>query len=134
MTEKAWQLFLNRNGAKPYVLKTFPAVLGRDAKCDICIDEALVSAMHLRFNAKGLSLVLHDLGSTNGTRLDGRKVKTVTVHPTSRGVHLLIGRQTYILRFGPIVDSLTNAEAEGDVEADESSGWFLPMPVRNTAR
>jgi DNA-binding NtrC family response regulator/pSer/pThr/pTyr-binding forkhead associated (FHA) protein len=44
---------------------------GRDADCDVVIDESKVSRRHFRIERSGSALTLADLDSTNGTRLNG---------------------------------------------------------------
>ncbi len=50
------------------------AVLGRSPQADIVIDDAYASEFHMRFVSGDEGLVLHDLGSTNGTYVNGRRV------------------------------------------------------------
>ncbi len=52
-----------------------PVVVGRSASSDIVIDEPYVSATHARFTLQGPALVLEDLGSTNGTMVNGHPIK-----------------------------------------------------------
>ena len=51
-----------------------PVVVGRSPSSDIVIDEPYVSAMHARFTIQGPALVLEDLGSTNGTMVNGHTI------------------------------------------------------------
>jgi pSer/pThr/pTyr-binding forkhead associated (FHA) protein len=48
--------------------------LGRSRQCDIVIDDANVSREHAEIRPRGGSWVLTDLGSTNGSSLNGRRV------------------------------------------------------------
>ncbi|MCI1646286.1 MAG: FHA domain-containing protein [Olsenella sp.] len=48
-----------------------PVIVGRSPSSDIVIDEPYVSATHARFTIQGPALVLEDLGSTNGTMVNG---------------------------------------------------------------
>lgn len=49
-----------------------PLVLvGRDAACDVVLDDDVVSAVHARITRRPDGLAIDDAGSTNGTRLDG---------------------------------------------------------------
>lgn len=50
------------------------ATIGRSRDCDIVVDDANVSRRHAEIRPRGLAWVLTDLGSTNGTRLDGRRI------------------------------------------------------------
>jgi hypothetical protein len=51
-----------------------PVVIGRSPSSDIVVDEPFVSATHARFTLQGPALVLEDLGSTNGTLVNGRLI------------------------------------------------------------
>ena len=68
------------------------AVIGRGADCDLRIDDALVSRRHAEVVRRGDEHILRDLGSRNGTRLNGVLVSSVplafgdTVHVGSARV------------------------------------------------
>jgi len=49
--------------------------LGRDEDVAIRVDEPLVSRRHARIQRRGEGWVVVDLGSTNGTEVNGRKVE-----------------------------------------------------------
>lgn len=51
-----------------------PVIVGRSPSSDIVIDEPFVSATHARFTLQGPALVLEDLGSTNGTLVNGQGI------------------------------------------------------------
>ena len=50
------------------------STFGRSEDADVLIDDPYASEFHLRFTAEDDRLVLTDLGSTNGTYLNGRPV------------------------------------------------------------
>lgn len=54
-----------------YKLNKELLTLGRDASNDIAIDDAEVSRFHLRLTWHGDGYTVEDLGSTNGTRING---------------------------------------------------------------
>ncbi|MGH2888009.1 MAG: FhaA domain-containing protein [Solirubrobacteraceae bacterium] len=49
--------------------------LGRSRRCDIVVDDPNVSRTHAEVRPRGGAWVLSDLGSTNGSRLNGRRVE-----------------------------------------------------------
>lgn len=53
---------------------TDATVLGRSDEADVVLDDPYASEFHLRLVASEGGLTLHDLGSTNGTYLNGRRV------------------------------------------------------------
>lgn len=50
------------------------AVLGRHPDCDIAVDDTSVSAEHAEITANGSGWWIRDLGSTNGTFINGSEV------------------------------------------------------------
>jgi Protein of unknown function (DUF3662)/FHA domain len=55
------------------------AKLGRSRRCDIVIDDHNVSREHAELRPRGGSWVLTDLGSTNGSSVNGRRIDAPTV-------------------------------------------------------
>ena len=54
-----------------WVLDSEEMILGRDDICDIMIPMRQVSRQHLRFRARGGSALVEDMGSKNGTWVNG---------------------------------------------------------------
>jgi pSer/pThr/pTyr-binding forkhead associated (FHA) protein len=52
-----------------------PVLIGRSARSDITLEDDWVSAEHLRLRRLQGAWLAEDLGSTNGTRLNGRPLK-----------------------------------------------------------
>lgn len=53
-------------------------VLGRSEETDVVMADPYASDFHLRLVAQEDGLMLHDLGSTNGTYVNGRRVSAPT--------------------------------------------------------
>jgi antitoxin component of MazEF toxin-antitoxin module len=53
-------------------------MLGRDKTCDIHLDDRALSRQHARMERRGASLWVQDLGSANGTFVNGEEIKTAT--------------------------------------------------------
>ena len=62
-------------GGKRLVVGPAGATLGRSRQCDVTVDDPNVSRTHAEVRPRGGSWVLSDLGSTNGSRLNGRRVE-----------------------------------------------------------
>ena len=74
--------FTMRSG--PTVGKTYPLdaqeiTIGRDAVNTITINDAEVSRKHARMELRGSAYVIQDLGSTNGTFVNGTRVSAMQV-------------------------------------------------------
>ncbi len=52
-----------------------PSTLGRDRRCDICVARTSVSRNHAQFTAAGGRFTVQDLGSSNGTYVNGEQIQ-----------------------------------------------------------
>lgn len=71
-------------------------VLGRSDKADVLLEDPYASEFHLRLVAEGSGMVLHDLGSTNGTYVNGRRVSGSV--GLSRGDAIQVGKTVMEVR------------------------------------
>ena len=55
-----------------------PVIVGRNPGADIVIGAGYVSGRHARFTLMGQNLFVEDLGSTNGTAVNGALIETPT--------------------------------------------------------
>ncbi len=63
------------SGGKRLVVGSGGATIGRSRQCELMLDDPNVSRTHAEVRARGGSWVLTDLGSTNGSRLNGHRVE-----------------------------------------------------------
>jgi hypothetical protein len=59
---------------KRLVVSPAGVTLGRSRQCDIVVDDPNVSRQHAEIRPRGGSWVVNDLGSTNGSRLNGHRI------------------------------------------------------------
>src|SRR5688572_4252940 len=64
-------------------------IIGRDSKVDVVISSPVVSQRHARLIQEGEGYVLEDLGSSNGTYLNGQRL--VGRHPLKSGDQIRLG-------------------------------------------
>jgi FhaA, N-terminal domain/FHA domain len=62
------------SGGKRLVVGPAGVTVGRSRQCDVTLDDPNVSRTHAEIRPRGGSWVLTDLGSTNGSRLNGRRL------------------------------------------------------------
>ena len=72
-------------------------VVGRTDDCDLPIADSTVSRRHAELDLAGSGLRLRDLGSTNGTFVDGQRVREATAQP---GAEVAFGKVGFELRAG----------------------------------
>ena len=96
-------LIVMRSGPIPgssFYLEKTEVTLGRDLANDIPVPDQEISRRHARFVVRTDGVYIEDLGSTNGTFVDGVKRTSATLH---RGSVITIGRTK--LTFGPAEDA-----------------------------
>lgn len=65
-------------------------VFGRSQDADVPIEDPYASEFHARIGVTDQKVIVHDLGSTNGTYVNGRKVTSPTT--VARGDTVQIGK------------------------------------------
>lgn len=83
-----------------YSLNAPSIVLGRSSEADILIDDTGVSRRHLEILTENGQSTAVDLGSTNGSYVDGRKVNGTA--PLTDGATISMGRTKIIFRLLPV--------------------------------
>ena len=84
-------------GGKRMVVGPAGATLGRSRKCDIVVDDPNVSREHAEVRPRGGSWVLRDLGSTNGSSINGRRTDGAEVLKPGDEIELGTSTMTFEL-------------------------------------
>lgn len=132
-------ILLQGGEAKPHKLTGAETVIGRHPDCGIQLDSSMVSRHHARVDFDGNKHYLRDLGSGNGTFLNGKKVEGQIVLKHSDRIKL----GPILLRFeqdsldpsidmpssmGSFSSSGISFSSEVDVEEDQSSTIVGSVP------
>lgn len=115
-------LFVERgkDEGREFVLQAGVNGVGRGIDNDVILADVSVSRRHLRVILEGGQVTLRDLGSGNGTLLNGSKVSTAAL---AEGDRIELGETTLVVRLpGASVDSLEGATDESYVAS------VLPPP------
>lgn len=75
---------LLRGPGGAYHLSEEITVVGRSRRCDVVLADPNVSRQHVEVRRRGDGFLLQDLGSTNGTRVNGRDVRQVVLQHGDR--------------------------------------------------
>ncbi|MEY4293641.1 MAG: hypothetical protein RIR29_291 [Actinomycetota bacterium] len=89
-----WSPALDLAG-KRYLLTASRTSVGRDASADIQIDDSGLSRKHFEILWDGSKAGIRDLGSTNGTKVDGRAMSESPLQNESR---ISAGRSEFVFR------------------------------------
>lgn len=100
-------------------------LVGRDAICDARLEHKSVSKLHcVLVKSDGLVLV-RDLGSTNGTRVNGTRIRRAALLPDD---WLMIASVRYAVKFGSALDTLSEPPPVPDLLQPEGSGDHPAAP------
>jgi hypothetical protein len=88
-----------RIGGRTELLGSAGATLGRSREADIVLDDANVSRKHAEVRPSGGSWIVRDLGSTNGVKVNGRRLDPSRPQSLKRGdvIELGTSRATFEL-------------------------------------
>ena len=71
-------------GGEPITIVKDLTLVGRKEDCDLRLDHKSVSKMHCVLVKTDGLLLLRDLGSTNGTRVNGQRVRRAALMPNDQ--------------------------------------------------
>jgi pSer/pThr/pTyr-binding forkhead associated (FHA) protein len=79
-------------------------LIGRDEDCDIRFDQKSISKLHCVIAKTDGLLLIRDLGSTNGTRVNGQRVRRAALLPNDM---LSVANIKYRVMFGADLEAAT---------------------------
>lgn len=84
-------VLLKDGQAFPHELKEFPARLGRHPDCDLQLDSSMISRFHAQLVRVDDRIMLEDLGSGNGSFLNGKQLEKYVPLPLKNGDRIKLG-------------------------------------------
>jgi pSer/pThr/pTyr-binding forkhead associated (FHA) protein len=105
-------------GGTPIEIVKEMTLVGRKEDCDLRLEHKSVSKMHCVIVKTDGLLLLRDLGSTNGTRVNGQRVRRAALLPNDQ---LSIANYKFRVTLGPDepVGSVNAEEHTQQLDADE---------------
>jgi pSer/pThr/pTyr-binding forkhead associated (FHA) protein len=94
------------------VINRFPCLLGRSESCDQRLDDLMISRRHCVFTTHDGHVWIEDLGSRNGTRLNGERL--TDARPIEEGDALQVGRLAFRAHLSDADQSGVAAGAAGE--------------------
>lgn len=123
-------VLLGKDGEnKVFPLPSRVTVIGRRKNCDLRIPLESVSRRHCQFNIENQTLKLRDLGSRNGTFLNGKRIEEQVLKP---GDSIKIGPVEFAMQIDGQPEKVTAAPDQTDVvdsPLDADSGLDLDVEL-----
>lgn len=89
---------ISRADGRSFSLCDTSLTVGRHPRCDLVLSYPNISGRHCQLNVEGSNWVIADLGSTNGTRVNGEKVRRATIKP---GSVVALGQSEFEFHYSP---------------------------------
>src|SRR5688572_25287093 len=99
-----------KDAGKEFLFEQDSVLIGRTPECDVVLYDAGVSRRHCRIFSEGDGYIVEDMGSANGTKVNGAPVKT---QPLSDGDKLTLG---------PVVFAFAQVEVEAEDPGTDGVG------------
>ncbi len=99
-------------------------VIGRHSDLEMVLSEDMVSRRHAKITISGNDVILEDMGSTNGTFVNGSRIKKIKLKINDR---ILIG--TSIAKFIDSDDTGQNMEDAAKIGTNAVSGSIEDIPI-----
>lgn len=126
--------FVMRSGPTPgatFSLEGDQLVIGRDSSSGVAINDAEVSRKHARLTFQGGKYVLEDLGSTNGTFVNGQRLGSAVVLKSGDVVSL--GEQIVLMYEALSADAGETAISSRKAVAARPAPAPMPSPAPQPA-
>lgn len=111
-------------------LDSTSVMIGRLPESDIAIDSASVSSRHAQMIRIKGGYELHDLGSTNGIKLDGRRVATVALRD---GMSVELGEVAFEFLLAPEERAMLDMEASVGLKPEPAERYVSQAPQQTPA-
>ncbi len=112
-------------GKREILINKEEFLIGRGNDCDLRLTEAEISRHHCILRTRGLGTILQDLGSSNGTYLNGHRV--ISQAALNPGDLLKLGRFEFLLEFDD-----RDAISWGDEDASSSQATCKIKDIRKS--
>lgn len=125
------------NAGQDYTVAGSGTTIGRQDGNTIVLDDGRLSRQHARIDLAPGGLTITDLGSANGTRLNGQRISGT--QPLRPGDRVQLGETTIVVEGGPptadVGGSSVSDHAGGDTVSDSPPGGSTPrLVVQSTGR
>ena len=132
---KLWLTYIDENGSDRRIAVSGDVfTIGRHSENDLCIPDPALSRDHVRIESEGDSFKIRDLGSSNGTELNGLRLSD-TASLNDRDVITLGGAVTVrveVEKDAPVRPERAAARSGNVVSAGSTPAAAAPAPASSS--
>ncbi len=120
---------------KEYILSDGENVIGRGSDSDVVVPVEGVSKKHLKVTVNGETAFAEDMGSSNGTLVNGKIIKRMTIKDGDKiALPNLIFQVVYVLEKKIIIKKQVLKGSDSDDDAYDDLNQVEPMPASLMAK
>lgn len=134
------QRFWVQNGehaGKAIELSAFPFTIGRARECDLVLDDTGMSRLHAQCDIDHLNILIEDMGSTNGTFVNGRRLESGEQYRLRAGDEIRFAHTCIVIfddpvttaQIDPVTMSIPGLEIDPDIARVTIAGTPLDPPL-----
>jgi len=116
------------DGSPPIDLVKDLTLVGRKEDCDLRLEHKSVSKMHCVIVKTDGMLMIRDLGSTNGTRVNGQRVRRAILLPDDQ---LNVASQKFRVQLGPELPEAQHEDHTQHLDASEVAKLLQKVKERS---
>src|SRR6476620_7775304 len=114
---------------KEFILNDGENVIGRGADNDVSVPVEGISKKHLKVTVNGETAFAEDMGSSNGTLINGKIIKRLTIKDGDKiALPNLIFQVVYVLEKKVVVKKRVVKGGDDDADAYDELSQTEPMP------
>jgi predicted component of type VI protein secretion system len=103
---------------RPITIPVDSVLIGRERGCDLQVPLATVSRRHCRLTMSGGKLSIRDLGSKNGTVVNGKKVEASTLQAGDR---LVVGEACFVCQIDGMPEHISVGDSGGENSVEKKA-------------
>ena len=111
------------NGDPPIAITKDLTIVGRRGYCDVVVDDPSISKRHCALVKTDGLIVIRDLGSTNGTKVKGQRVRWAALLPDDR---ISLGTYKFRVYLGP--DDTPGPSELAEIRKARARAEVAPLP------
>ena len=97
--KREYPILVNEQNGKEFGIVKTPFMIGKGEGCNLRVNNKAISRKHLQITQHGENFFLEDMGSTNGTFVNGQRIEAGERIKIKDGQEVILANKAYRIRF-----------------------------------